>query len=112
MLIVPFSFEIIKGCILVAAGAALQFRLQSTSRCPDRNCVVDLFCREEGSLLIMATFWNGNTQLNSIPIATHTHVHIKKFTLKSIISHSVESVALTFICVNEMLVHARDCSVN
>ena len=37
--------------------------------------------------------------------------HIKKFTLKSIISHS-SFVALTFICVNEILVHARDCSVN
>ena len=43
--------------------------LSSTS--PERN-IVDLFCREDGSETL-AIFWNGNTQLNSIPSATHTH---------------------------------------
>ena len=43
--------------------------LSSTS--PDRN-TVDLSCREDGSET-MATFWNGNTQLNSMPSTIHTH---------------------------------------
>ena len=38
---------------------------------PDRNIVV-LSCSEDGSETL-ATFWNGNTRLNSIPSATHTH---------------------------------------
>ena len=47
-------------------------RRSQLSTSPDRN-VVDLFCSEEGSET-MATFWNGNALLNSIPSTRHTHV--------------------------------------